>query len=253
VTENYFLNIIHTHAFPPPLKYGIALWVRLKEWITRPLITHYLLAESAYREELPFIGNKFTIVENKCIKPDHFQKRNEFTKIRLLFSGTIDSSTGIWEAISLSKLLYEIDNRVELHIVGYCSMERLRNEILNEISSLQFITCPALDKLVGHSIILEEIRKATAGVVFYPYSVHNKNRIPTKIYEYLGYRLPVLFDTSAVWKDLIIKNRAGIELDFRNPNLKEILNLLNTTDFYPQAVINVYWDSVEEKFLKVIS
>ena len=252
LTENYYLNIIHTKAFPPFIKYLVAFWVRMKEWITSPVITHYLLAESTYQHELSFIGNKFTVIENKSILPEHFKRTTDPGKIRLLFSGTIDSSTGIWEAISLAKILHELDSRVELQIIGYCAMESLRMEILKEISSVQFISCTGLNQLVNHSLIFDEIGKADAGIVYYPASVHNKNRIPTKIYEYLACQLPVLFDGSAAWKEIIVMNKAGMELDFRNPNLQQILNQLNSRDFYPKPVDNALWNDEESKFLRAI-
>jgi hypothetical protein len=69
VQENYFMNIWHTRTFPLLIKNIVALWVRMKELMTSPAINHFLFAERAYQNELPFISDRFTQVENKFKRP----------------------------------------------------------------------------------------------------------------------------------------------------------------------------------------
>ena len=52
IRENYFRNILYTNSFPPILRVFIALYVRIKEWITIPLINNFFLAEAGYANEL---------------------------------------------------------------------------------------------------------------------------------------------------------------------------------------------------------
>ena len=68
IRENYFRNILYTNSFPAILRVFIALYVRIKEWITIPAINSYFLAEVGYEKELTFVKNKKVILENKVKK-----------------------------------------------------------------------------------------------------------------------------------------------------------------------------------------
>ncbi|MEQ8425402.1 MAG: glycosyltransferase, partial [Cyclobacteriaceae bacterium] len=69
IRENYYRNIRFSEAFPSWQKFPVALWVRVKEKVTAPFFHHFILAENAYQTELNFIGRRFTILENRAIKP----------------------------------------------------------------------------------------------------------------------------------------------------------------------------------------
>jgi glycosyltransferase involved in cell wall biosynthesis len=252
IRENYFLNILYTSAFPKGLKHMIAFWVRLKEWMTGPLIDHFTLAEASYEKELSFIGQRHTIIENKCVVPDQFQRKPNPEKIRLLFTGTIDQTTGVEEAIKLAKQLYELDNRVELRIVGYCARADYREKLLSQWQEMPFISTRGINTLVSHSLIFDEIAKATAGIIFYPNSIHNKDRIPTKVYEYMACDLPIIYDQSATWSELVSNHNAGIKIDFERPNFTEILHQITSIPFYPNPVKITYWGSESQKLIKAV-
>ena len=252
VRENYFLNILHTQAFPASIRYCVAGWVRLKEWGTQPFINHYLLSEEVYAQELNFVKKKFTILENKSIVPDGFTRKPNPNKVRLLFTGTIDTTTGIWEAIHLGKVLHQVNNTVELIIVGYSISPVLRDKVLEEIKKHNFISYRGIDHLVSHSIIMEEISRATAGVVYYPPSPHNRLRVPTKLYEYLACGLPILYDPESHWHSIVSVHSAGIGVDFKNPDPVQILNHLAQNSFYPHPVGSAHWQSEEGKFLTAL-
>ena len=68
VQENHFRNILFTDSFPLLVRPFLAAFVRTKEYLTYPFISHYFLAETYYSKELHFIGNDFTILENKALK-----------------------------------------------------------------------------------------------------------------------------------------------------------------------------------------
>ena len=122
VQENYYRNILYTDAFPYGLRYPIALWVRLKEYVTWPSIYKYLLAEKCYQDELSFSKNKNIVIENKAVISQSelaLNKRGNLGIIQLLFSGTIAPTTGIFECINLAKSLHKIDESIRLKIEDY--------------------------------------------------------------------------------------------------------------------------------------
>ncbi|HEY4650831.1 MAG TPA: glycosyltransferase, partial [Pontibacter sp.] len=107
VQENYSLNLTAQDSYNPVLKKLLAKGVRTIENLTAPTIAHFFLAEQSYALELPFIGSRFTIVENKYkptadYKPRLTPVQLSGNKIRLLYSGTISRIYGIFEAIALA-------------------------------------------------------------------------------------------------------------------------------------------------------
>ena len=90
IQENYYLNLITQRNYTSLIKYPVAGLIRLKERLTSPFITHFILAEKCYSIELPFLGTKYTTIENKAQKIQ--LKKNVFgenEKLKFLFSGNI--------------------------------------------------------------------------------------------------------------------------------------------------------------------
>ena len=125
IRENYFRNILYTNSFPPILRVFIALYVRIKEWITIPVINIFFLAEAGYAKELSFVKNKKVILENKVKKillPPAKNGVRMTRNIHLLFSGTLAPTTGIFVAIDLATKLHALEPNIRLHIVGFSPM-----------------------------------------------------------------------------------------------------------------------------------
>jgi hypothetical protein len=249
VQENYKFNILNTHAFPPLIRFVLGLFVRGVEWFTSPFITHFFLAERTYSNELPFLGKRFTILENKALLPPAF-KRQSTSGIKLLFSGTLDHSTGVFEAIALAKKLHDQAGNVSLTIIGFAALQNVRDKIWALASQHPFIQTIGIDQHVPHSRIWQAIAEAHAGIIVYPAAAHTTNRIPTKLYEYLAGQLPILYDAHAHWRALPEQWRAGVATDFVSPDAQGILNTLAAVSFYSQAPEGVFWETEAESFIQ---
>jgi hypothetical protein len=105
---------------------------------------------------------------------------------------------------------------------------------------------------VGHSTILDLISKAHFGIVAYPPSPHTVARIPTKLFEYLSARLPVLLQDNPAWIALTAPVSAAIVVDFRNPDVDRLLVEMTGTTFYTGPVDDFFWTSEEQKLLKLV-
>jgi glycosyltransferase involved in cell wall biosynthesis len=253
IRENYALNIRHTNAFPQVVKALIAGWVRIKEVLTSPFFHGYFLAEKIYAEQLSFVGKKGIVLENKAITPTNFRRIPEPGKIRLLFSGTLAESTGVFQAIELAKELNQLDKSVELKIIGSCAQPSTQNKLLSTIQNLPFVTLIGGDKLVPHPDILDAIhQQADFGIICYPVSEHIHQKIPTKLYEYLAYRLPVLLQENPLWEALCNPYPAAIPIDFANPVPETLLVTMKTTNFYRSMPDNVTWDYEESRLLQMV-
>ncbi len=256
VQENYYLNILHTEAFPFWLRPFLAGWVRLKEWMSRPFIHHYFLAEKVYAQQLKFIGKKHTIIENKCriTGPIFARKRkiDEQKPLKFLFSGTISRHYGVIEAIGLTNII-SISHPVTLEIIGRSADTDFLQEIKALIKGKEHIIAKISDQPISHQEILEAIKVADAGIVSYLPNKSTQGRIPTKVFEYMVYQLPIIVLNDQGWLPFADKFKACVKVALHeSPEI--LLQKLTTASFYsnPLPLNEISWAAEEEKLLKVI-
>jgi hypothetical protein len=255
VQENYYRNILHTNAFPRWVRPWLALYVRMKEWITSPFIDHYLLAEKGYEQELTFPGKKYTVIENKFKRltlPEFPKRHVSDGAIHLLFSGTLAASTGVFKAIELATALHRHDSRVRLTIIGYCAQEKERERIQRDISDKPWIELYGGDHLIPYEEIVKAILTSDFGIIAYPPNPSTENAIPTKLYEYLANKLPILLTVHPVWTALCRPYPASIV--FKDPILEAeaILRYMETGNFYINTPQEAFWDTEEKKLVALI-
>ena len=252
IQENYYRNLLHTKAFPSLLKPALAAWVRLKEKLLVPFFHWSFLAEKGYEKEMHFFGEKYTVIENKVIVPKDFKRPKKDSQfIRLLFSGTLAESTGIFQAIELTKKLHAQEERIQLQIIGYCAQTTTMNKIKDIIRGCDYIKLIGGDHLIPHPQIIEKIIEADFGIIYYPPSAHTKNSMPTKLYEYAGYQLPMLIQNYQPWVNFCSSFQGAIPIDFERAEATEILQKMND-NFYTAAPENVAWNDESIKFIHAI-
>jgi glycosyltransferase involved in cell wall biosynthesis len=255
IRENYFRNILYTNAFPPVLRVFIALYVRTKEWITAPFIDSFFLAEVGYAVELGFIGHKKIVLENK-VKKIHLPPAVKWSKedhgIHLLFSGTLAPTTGVFIAIDLTTKLHEHDPGIKLHIVGFSPMQAVQKQIKNLIGDKTFIHFKESNEPIPHVEILDAVQRADIGIIAYPPNLSTTNTVPTKLFEYLGYKLPILLIDHSPWVELCRPYGAAIPFDFNHLNPSEILGAIKQGSFYKLTPNDVFWEVEEEKLFQAV-
>jgi hypothetical protein len=248
VQENYFRNIRNTSAFPRVLRGLVAGYVRLKEKLTAPFVDHFLLAEQSYAEEIAFPSKRFTVIENKVVKPAASPPlvRKEYD---LLFSGTLAESTGVFTAIALAKKLHQLNRKVSLTIIGYCSQTGVLETIRRSIADCPYISLIGGDRLVPHDDIIRHIMSSGAGIIAYPPNPATDKAVPTKLYEYLGFELPVLLINNPYWVSICAPFQAALVFDPDHIHPDAILRGLELSNFYSRRAENVFWESEEPKLI----
>ena len=255
VQENYYWNILYTPAFPLLIKPFVALYVRGKETLTAPSVNHFFLAERGYEHELKFPGNNFTILENKVrIAPEERMKSLPAGRdtIQLIFSGTLAETTGIFTAIDLAVKLHVIDDRFRLTIIGYCSQRQVLEKIRLLINPRPFIELIARDSPVPHSEIFSAIKRSDFGMVTYQINPSTMNSIPTKLYEYLGFKLPILLVNHKPWVDFCSPCEAAVVFDPAHFDASAIYREMMSHTFYTADISQVYWETEEAKLLSAV-
>lgn len=253
VLENYFRNIRYTTVYPSLLRLPLAAVVRLMELIASPLIHQFLLAEKGYSVELGF-AKPYTFLENKLPKSiaANFTKQKTSGYSKLIFTGTLATTTGVFEAIRLCQKLYQLDSSFSLTIIGYSPVPETLTQIKNEIKGCSYITMIGGDQLVPHAQILTAISQADFGIVIYPTNPSTQSSIPTKLYEYLALKLPVLIRHTAESHQLVTECRGGIILEAA-PHFPTLSNALKTFNIVPSPPDFIFWESQTKFFLNSLN
>jgi glycosyltransferase involved in cell wall biosynthesis len=249
VQENYAFNIRHTQAFPRISRGLLASYVRAKERFYGNFVDHFFLAEHSYNSELPFIAKDFTVLENKvrqaAIRIRH--RRND-RRLILVFTGTLDENTGVFDAISFAEKLYRHDQRVALRIVGYSANTKMQSRLFSAVEGKPFISVVGGNALVPHPVIMMEIANADFGIIAYHLNPVTQRKTPTKLYEYIGSQLPILLlSENSLWMEVIERYDAGVAA-YDLP--ADAILQLASHSFYGSVKDGIYWE--EEKF-KLIS
>jgi len=253
VRENYYRNILYTASFPKLVRPVLAHWVRLKEYASQLFVDHYFLAEQSYEQEFSFTRKKSTVLENKYQPIDNFVKsdRRDPLGSKLLFSGTLAESTGVFHAIDLAISLHKIDPNISLDIIGYSPIQSITDRINSLTKQHQFITLLGGNKLVAHSEVIAKIQQANFGIIFYPSNKSTINSTPTKLYEYLANQLPIIIQNNPKWQAICEAHSAGIAIDFSDYQAGDLLHQMKTTTYYPDEQNDQFlWISEEVKLLQ---
>lgn len=253
IQENYYQNILWTRVFPAWVRRPIAWRVRITERLLVPFFHRVIFAEKCYAEELPFAASKAVIIENKAVLPKGFARHPDNEKLLLAFTGTLGESTGVFEAIEFADRMYARRADVELHIVGSCSMPEILAEIMNRCAGKKYIKLVAGKMQVGHEHIMDLIARANFGIISYPRSPHTSSRTPTKLFEYMSARLPILLSDNPQWQALADPVSAAILVDFQNPTLEKILAEMNGRNFYTAPVEGFLWEAEKQKLIDLVN
>lgn len=255
VQENYKQNIIWSSDLPRPLRYLLAKSVRSIEQLFNRMIIHFFAAEKCYLNECSFINGDVTILENKAKKPS-FQEPNrqwplaKGDPIRLVYTGTIAESYGIFDCIALADSLIAQYPRLQLRITGYCPRKDTLIKLEALIRDKPYISLTGGAEPVPHPQILRELEKAHFALISYRLNPSNQDCFPTRIWECLAYKVPMLMKREHPWCYLLDEYGAGLALDFyasRNPALMEQV-------FYQQKDIpdHFYWEWEAKKLLQAL-
>ncbi len=253
VQENYYRNILWTRVFPAWVRRPIAWWVRLTEWLLIPFFHRVIFAEKCYLEEMKFAASKAVIIENKVVLPKDFTRHPDNEKLLLAFTGTLGESTGVFEAIEFADRMYARRADLELHIVGSCAMPGRLAEIMNRCSGKKYIKLTAGKMQVSHDRIMDLIARANFGIISYPPSPHTADRTPTKLFEYMSARLPILLSDNPRWQALTEPVSAAIMVNFQNPTLEKILAEMSGRSFYTGPVDDFLWASEKQKLIDLVN
>ena len=212
IQENYYFNLLYQNNYSWLLRFPLAVFIRAKETLLSKFFDHFVLAERTYSQELSFLKNRFSILENKAIIPNGWEKfDNPESGKTFLFSGTLTESNGIKKAITwFQKIMVTLPD-VKLIIAGHCPGQEMYNflkSLENESIELDISRRP-----IPYVQIQNHIRASDVGIVSYQTNKSNQHCMPTKVFEYLASGLPLIFEKGAHWEKLINEKNGGIAMN----------------------------------------
>jgi glycosyltransferase involved in cell wall biosynthesis len=251
--ENYYLNLLYQNNYPFGIRHLLAYYVRLKEILLAVYINHFLLAEQCYVEEVKFIGQRYTIIENKYLPQSNGQKKGNQQQTELLLAGTIGTAYGVFDALNFFKQLPTAEYR--LIIIGHCANKQTLHQLQEAVTEIENIDFLVSTRPVPHEEILACIGDKTIALLPYPSNKSTAKKIPTKLYEYIGMGVPVLISPNPLWRKLIETYAAGLSIDFQLPlNIDQIRQFDSLSkDSHCLDSKDIMWKYEESKLLTLFA
>ena len=253
IQENYYRNIRFTSTYPPLLRTFLAMYVRGKEKLCNRWIDHYSLAEQSYSRDLKFTTGKSTIIENKTtLEPHEKVEKIYSSRIQFTYTGTISDNYGIFDAIAFIDRMHQINSHVHFVIAGYCAKKSTWKKVLRKTKGKDYITIRGGDHLLSHNQIIKAIE--AADFVLLPYQLDRSivRCIPTKIYECITLKTPMIIRPNPLWLKLCNQFNASMPCDFKDED-EHFLRLILNRKYYTKGNVEVCsWENEKIKLLKVI-
>jgi hypothetical protein len=253
VHEDYAHTLRFSTHYPAGIRGLMASWVRRKETQAVQWLSGVFYAERIYDNILGAAPAQKLVLEN-TFSPRALRQSPSValpTKPYLLYTGTIAEAWGIWESLDLWEQ-WNQSEAMHLVVAGHCQLPNLLARIQSRIqqSDIQdrFILIGGAD-YVPYADIVYLIQNCYAGLGLYhplPYLI---GKIPTKFFEFLAARKPLIFTGERHWQQFNEKNALGIPY---SPIPDTLLPLLHA--WYQNPPVhppeNYQWEKREEPKLK---
>ena len=250
--ENYRRNVRHNRGFPVAFILPI---VRILSKIEHSLLTTaqlLLLAEKGYQRELQLPKDTpVRIIENKALFPSYQPHRRSPSGrgLQFVYTGTVSEVYGIKSALAVMKALIETKGlSATLTVLGHVPQAALYHRLEAYAQQHPWLQLRTSLRPVPHSDIIALIRKADVGIVSHQPVPSIAHCFPTRIWEYMAYRLPFLLQDHPYWTDYCKPWQCAVPLDFNRPKPDDVIHQLTTQSFYPSEVPDtIYWSTEEKK------
>lgn len=255
VRENYLLNILYQGYYRGTGKYLLAFSARAVERVCSLRINRYWTAEKSYAEEMPFLKGKFDFVPNKFAPLQPVRRGRPLAdpnRLRLIYTGTISRAYGTHLAVELAKKIHQIAPQTSLLVIGSCTDAKYLRELEEIIAYCPFIVWKVYNRPVNHQSIVDALTDADLAVMPYLPNRSTERCVPTKIYEYMAFRLPFLMPANPLWESITAPYRASLTVDFQDFDAEKLLRKIRTTRFYLPEPPDEAWQFDRAAFRRLL-
>lgn len=260
IQENYQKNILHSGVYPRYIRKLVSWLVGLVEKASKYWVSAYFLAEKIYKNQLTFINNKPNVtLENKAHKTLLNNNLTQVTfsqnqPLKLVYTGTIGHGYGTLSSVKFFKNLLSLNTQHHLTIIGYAANAQYLQLVKHQIAETPNITLITDVGPVPHEEIIAHLNQADLLLLPYESTKNIEGRIPTKMYEALALKKPMICSNNTVLNDFMEHYKAGITIDFETSDIHKALQELYSKQFYSTSIdpTSITWQGEEQKLLEFL-
>jgi glycosyltransferase involved in cell wall biosynthesis len=248
--ENYEANIKYQEEYSGLSKF---IFLSLTKTITQvffPFVNEFWLAEKSYKKLTEKHTSTSIILENKSLpfKKNSHEINTENKEIKMLFTGSISSYSGIEKAVKIWKVFEQYFPSTTLTIVGSCWNKELRDWLIKQARLNPKISLFVEETPIPHEAIEQQINAADLGLVTYDQKNDSINRMPTKCFEYASAQLPYLIQENTKWSIRGKDIGGAIPVNFEDLDVNRILQILNSKkSLFENTSESPFWTTEEAK------
>ena len=259
IQENYALNVVSNNSHSN-LSILLARGIEYLESFSQALVSLNLLAEKNYAKEIRYLAKSVVIlnkyspskgVPNKAYEAKFAYKKESERYPVLIFSGTISKDYGAMQSIGLVKELANLYPMLSAKFIGQVHDKYLLKRLLNiDDSHFRFYID---SNPIPHDVIMAEMAGADFGLVAHQPSESIKNCFPTRIYELMALKKPIILQNHPPWKNYCERWDACIAIDYNDYDVHWLADQIKNRTFYTRGVPDdIYWESEEIKLIKAM-
>ncbi len=203
VHENYQKNLGQGAHWPSGIRFALAwIFASWERYMVRRWVDGVVFAEEVYAAQLRFPHTPTMVLENKALSKQVLPYQHP--RPYLLYTGTLAREWGLFEAIDFWEEWNTIQ-AVDLIIAGHTQQERLLEELQSRIQQTTHsdqIHLMGGSSYLPHLRILSLIAGCVAGLGFYQDLPQLRGKVPTKFFEFMAARRPLVFSALPEWEML---------------------------------------------------
>ncbi|OHX65528.1 glycosyltransferase family protein [Flammeovirga pacifica] len=254
ILENYPLNFRKQGYHKKINSIFLSISAYLLEKISYRYLDHIFSAEQTYIKEKSLPSSKTTILENKYAGEISFRKNNPDIT-HFVMCGSLTKIFGIKQFITFVHQINHLHiDRFHFTIIGKAYEDEIINNLAQLNQELENVTVIGNENFVPHDVVINKMLEADFVCLPYPQNPSTENCIPTKMYECLALKIPMIIHQNKLWTKITSPVNAGIYCDFNKVDVVNLINQVNSYTGYRNSSkqIDPLWQSEEEKLLKVI-
>lgn len=259
VHENVRHQILNKFWISRPLRRMVARAYDMVERVCLRWVDRVVLAEDSYAAE--YRGTDFVVVRNYPILADEPQcqvQRTYSSRPILAYVGMVTELRGGLEMLEAVAVLKRRLPAVELRVIGPFLPESFGDVMRKRVETLGLTACVKFFGRLPMDAALREVRLCDVGLALLHPDPNYLESLPTKMFEYMSMRLPVVVSHFPLWRRIVEDAGCGVAVDPCDPEaIAEAIASIGSTssrlrelgDRGRRAVVQQYSWAVEERKL----
>jgi len=210
VHENVRNQIRNKYWIPRPLRGAVARIYGAIERLCLRWVTHVILAEDSYapfyRRQAVTVVHNYPILDG--VVPPVGERRYS-GKPRLVYCGVVARIRGGLEMLEVTAQLRAQYPDIELHVIGPFFPSSFETEVRERMEVLGLTGHVTLHGRLPLDVALEQVSRCDIGLALLHPDPNYVDSLPTKMFEYMSLRLPVVVSDFPLWKRIVDDAEAG--------------------------------------------